>query len=139
MAGIALVVAAVDVVSVFASFGVTNYILTEKPEAVPYFVVAFPTFGYSRRRGRLLRPGDGRRDLLRALSGERGRLRAATPATTAVAMAVSLVATVALAMWWRALPALPLLGLAFLAVNADRMFRRGASGRDVDEGEEPRV
>jgi len=47
---------------------------------------------------------------------------------SAVAMVVSFLATVAAAMWWTALPALPLLSVAFLAVNGDLLWtklRRG--------------
>ena len=47
---------------------------------------------------------------------------------SAVAMVGSFLATIALAMWWTALPALPLLSVAFLAVNADLLIggvRRG--------------
>jgi hypothetical protein len=43
---------------------------------------------------------------------------------SAVAMAASFLATIAAAMWWTALPALPLLAVAFLAVNADLLWRR---------------
>jgi len=131
VAGIAVVVAVVDVVSVFASFGVTNLILTRSPETVPYFVVAFPTFGYSVHNGDYSALGTadviffGLYLVSAAIFGLRVRL-------TAVAMAASLVATVALAMVWRALPALPLMGLAFLVVNADRLWaqmRSAAQGQ----------
>jgi len=121
VAGVAVVVAVVDVVSVFASFGVTNLILTRSPETVPYFVVAFPTFGYSVHNGDYSALGTadviffGLYLVSAAIFGLRVRL-------TAAAMAVSIVATVAIAMVWRALPALPLMGLAFLAVNADRLW-----------------
>ncbi len=44
-------------------------------------------------------------------------------------MVVSFLVTIAVAMWWTALPALPLLSVAFLAVNADLLWRelRGAA------------
>jgi hypothetical protein len=42
-------------------------------------------------------------------------------------MVASFVLTIVAALWWEALPALPLLSVAFLAVNADRLWRlRGA-------------
>jgi hypothetical protein len=37
-------------------------------------------------------------------------------------MVASFLATIAIAMWWTALPALPLLSVAFLGVNADRLL-----------------
>ena len=51
-------------------------------------------------------------------------------------MVVSFLATIAAAMWWTALPALPLLSVAFLAVNGDLLWRklrprRGAGGRSL--------
>jgi hypothetical protein len=132
VAGIAVVVAAVDAVSVFAAFGVTNMILSRSPETVPYFVVAFPTFGYSVSNGDYSALGTadviffGLYLVSAAIFGLRVRI-------TAVAMAASIVATVALAIAWRALPALPLMGLAFLAVNCDRLWaqRRGTEPEDV--------
>jgi hypothetical protein len=39
-------------------------------------------------------------------------------------MVASFIATVAIAVWSRALPALPLLSAAFLAVNADLIVAR---------------
>jgi hypothetical protein len=39
-------------------------------------------------------------------------------------MVVSFLATIAAAMWWTALPALPLLSVAFLAVNGDLLWRK---------------
>jgi hypothetical protein len=42
---------------------------------------------------------------------------------SAVAMVGSFLVTIALAMWWTALPALPLLSVAFLAVNADLLVK----------------
>lgn len=131
VAGVAVVVAAVDTVSVFATFGVTNLILTRSPESVPYFVVAFPTFGYSVGNGDYSALGTA--DVIffglylasAAIFGLRVRL-------TAVAMAASIVMTVAIAMVWRALPALPLMGLALLAVNANRLW---AQMRSAGQGQ----
>jgi hypothetical protein len=39
-------------------------------------------------------------------------------------MVGSFLATIAAAMWWTALPALPLLSVAFLGVNADLLWGR---------------
>ena len=36
-----------------------------------------------------------------------------------------------MAMWWTALPALPLLSLAFLAVNADLLYRSLRGGGEA--------
>ena len=51
----------------------------------------------------------------------RFRLRVAA---TVVAMTASFLVTVVLALWARALPALPLLSVAVLLVNADLLWRR---------------
>lgn len=120
--GVALVVAAVDAFSVFSSVGVTNLILTKAPESVPYFVVAFPAFGYSLQAGEYSALGTA--DViffgLYLVSAAAFALRTRA---TAVAMVVSVALSVAIASWWRAVPALPLLGLAFVAVNADLVWR----------------
>ena len=49
-----------------------------------------------------------------------------------VALQILALVTIAAALWWDALPALPLLSAAFLAVNADRLWRqRGAGPTEV--------
>lgn len=129
VAGIAVVVAVIDAFSVLAPIGVTNLILTRSPETVPYFIIAFPAFGYQVQNGDYSALGTadvvffGLYLVSAAIFSLRVRL-------TATAMAASIVVTVAIAMLWRALPALPLLGLAFLAVNADLLWARvwGAGG-----------
>lgn len=128
--GIAVVVAVLDALSVFSPVGVTHYLLTRQPQAVPYFVVAFPTFGYAVRD---VYSALGTADVvffglyLSSAAAFGLRVRA-----TAIAIAVSIVVTVSVAVWWRALPALPLMGLAFLAANADLLWPllRGPAGRD---------
>ncbi|MBE0527828.1 MAG: hypothetical protein IH629_01320, partial [Thermoleophilia bacterium] len=50
---------------------------------------------------------------------------------SAVAMVASFLATIAMAMWWTALPALPLLSVAFLAVNADLLYRGLRGGAEA--------
>jgi hypothetical protein len=52
---------------------------------------------------------------------------------TAVAMVASFLVTLALAVSWRALPALPLLAIAFLGVNADLLGRGGRRRTPDDE------
>ena len=87
--------------------------------------MAFPTMGYAVRDAY---SGLGTSDVLffslylAAAIGYRLRVR-----LTLVAMVASFVATVAIALWSRALPALPLLSLAFLAVNADLIVRAPAA------------
>ncbi len=50
---------------------------------------------------------------------------------SAVVMIASFLVTLAVAMWWTALPALPLLSLSFLAVNADLLWRGARPGADA--------
>ena len=53
---------------------------------------------------------------------------------SAVAMVASFLVTLALAIWWKALPALPLLSVAFLGVNADLLLRGSRrTPTDADE------
>ncbi len=61
-------------------------------------------------------------------AARRFRLRVAW---SAVAMVGSFLATIALAMWWTALPALPLLSVAFLVVNADLLVRGMRNGGEA--------
>ena len=111
-----------DAASVFLPQGPTHLLLTKAPQTLPYFVVAFPTIGYSVHDAY---SGLGTSDVLffglylAAAIGYRLRVR-----LTLVAMVASFVATVAVALWSRALPALPLLSLAFLGANADLIARR---------------
>ena len=120
--GLAVAVGVLDAVSVFAPQGPTHLLLTRAPQAVPYFVVAFPTMGYAVRDAY---SGLGTTDVLffslylAAAIGYHLRVR-----LTVVAMVASFVATVTIALWSRALPALPLLSLAFLAANADLIVAR---------------
>jgi hypothetical protein len=135
-----------DAASVFLPQGPTHLLLTKAPQTVTYFVVAFPTMGYAVRDAY---SGLGTTDVLfftlylAAAVGFGLRVR-----LTLVAMVASLVATVTIALYSRALPALPLLSLAFVAANADLIARRwtppsaggtGVSGdSELREGSTPR-
>ncbi len=116
-----------DAISVFAPQGPTNLLLTKAPQTLPYFVVAFPVIGYAVHDAY---SALGTSDVLffglylAVAVGYRLRVR-----LTLVAMVVSFVVTVTVALWWRALPALPLLSLAFLAANADLIARRWTTPR----------
>jgi len=118
---LAVLVGALDTASVFLPQGPTHLLLTKAPQTISYFVVAFPTIGWSVRE---TYSALGTTDLLfftlylAAALGYRLRVR-----LTLVAMAASFVGTVAIAVWSRALPALPLLSAAFLAVNADLLLK----------------
>jgi hypothetical protein len=111
-----------DAASVFLPQGPTHLLLTKAPQTVAYFVVAFPTMGYAVRDAY---SGLGTTDVLffclylAATVGFGLRVR-----LTLVAMVASFVGTVTIALYSRALPALPLLSLAFLAANADLIARR---------------
>jgi hypothetical protein len=117
---VAAVTAVVDIVSVAA--GPTKAILERGPVVVGYFTIAVTWAGYSYAEAYT---GLGTSDVLFfALylgAARRFRLRAGW---SAVAMVASFLCTIALAMYWTALPALPLLSVAFLAVNADLIVRR---------------
>lgn len=139
---IAAVATTVDVLSV--AFGPTRAILEQGPVLIGYFTIAFAWFGYSLDD---LYSAIGVSDVvffalyLGCAAGFGLRLRA-----TAVAMVCSFLVTFAVAEWWKALPALPLLSLAVIAVNIDRL-RDDATwlGRNEyyhpppgsDEGREP--
>jgi hypothetical protein len=121
---IAVVSAAVDIVSVYG--GPTRALLEGGPQVVGYFTVALTWSGYSVSEGYSalgisdvvflsLYLGAARRFGLRALA-------------SAVAMVASFVVTIVAALWWEALPALPLLSVAFLAVNADLLWRLRREG-----------
>jgi hypothetical protein len=128
---VAAVSAAVDIVSVAA--GPTKAILEKGPVVVGWFTVAVTWMGYSYAEAFT---GLGVSDVLFfALylgAARRFRLRAAW---SAVAMLVSFLATIALAMWWTALPALPLLSVAFLAVNADLLVKGVRGGGEALDGD----
>ncbi len=125
---VAAVSAAVDIVSVAA--GPTKAILAKGPVVVGYFTLAVTWVGYSYAEAFT---GLGVSDLLFfALYLGAARRFGLRVGWSAVAMVASFLGTIALAMWWTALPALPLLSVAFLAVNADlivRGVRRGDEAR----------
>jgi hypothetical protein len=121
---IAALAALADAFSVLTPAGPTHALLTRAPQAVDYFAVAMTWFGYSYRDAY---SAIGTSDLI-FFSLYLGavlqfRLRVAF---TVVAMTASFLLTVVLALWARALPALPLLSVAFLLVNADLLWRRRA-------------
>ena len=128
---VAAVSAAVDIVSVAA--GPTKAILDKGPVVVGYFTVAVTWAGYTYAEAFT---GLGVSDViffaLYLAAAQRFGLRTGW---SAVAMVASFLGTIAMAMWWTALPALPLLSLAFLAVNADLLYRKPAGwGRDASDG-----
>jgi len=121
---VAVVSAAVDIVSVAA--GPTKAILEQGPVVVGYFTIAVTWAGYTYSEAYT---GLGISDVIfLALYLGAARRFGLRVGWSAVAMVVSFLATVAAAMWWTALPALPLLSVAFLAVNGDLLWtklRRG--------------
>ena len=117
---VAVVSAVVDVVSVAA--GPTKAILGQGPVVVGYFTVAATWAGYTYHEAFT---GLGISDViffaLYLATAQRFCLRVGW---SAVAMVASFLGTIAVAMWWTALPALPLLSAAFLAVNADLLIAK---------------
>ena len=117
---VAVVSAAVDVVSVAA--GPTKAILDKGPVVVGYFTVAVTWAGYTYSEAYT---GLGISDVIfLALYLGAARRFGLRRGWSAVAMVVSFLATIVAAMWWTALPALPLLSVAFLAVNGDLLWRK---------------
>lgn len=124
-AGVAIVA---DAWSVF--LGPTRQVVEHAPQVLDYVLVHFTPVG-----GPVAGLGLGMSDLVFLalfLAGSR-RLGLSVRRGYA-AMVASLVVTVMLAVWWRpAVPALPLLSLAFLAANLPRwaalLRRRGTVGR----------
>lgn len=121
---VAAVSAVVDIVSVAA--GPTKAILDKGPVVVGYFTVAVTWAGYT--YGEAF-SGLGVSDViffaLYLGAAQRFRLRVGW---SAVAMVASFLGTIAVAMWWTALPALPLLSAAYLLVNADLLWTRIRGG-----------
>jgi hypothetical protein len=135
---LALAAGVFDAASVFLPQGPTHLLLTKAPQTVTYFVVAFPTMGYAVRDAY---SGLGTTDVLfftlylAAAVGFGLRVR-----LTLVAMVASFVGTVAIALYSRALPALPLLSLGFLLPNVDLIARRWtppSAGGSPAEGDSP--
>jgi hypothetical protein len=123
---VAVVSAVVDIVSVAA--GPTRAILDQGPVVVGYFTVAITWVGYAYSEAYT---GLGISDVIfLALYLGSARRFGLRVGWSAVAMVVSFLATIAAAMWWTALPALPLLSLAFLVVNGDVLWKllRGGGG-----------
>jgi hypothetical protein len=124
---VAAVTAVVDIVSVAA--GPTKAILEKGPVVVGYFTIAATWAGYSYAEAYT---GLGTSDVLFfALYLGAARRFGLRTGWSAVAMVGSFLGTIALAISWTALPALPLLSVAFLAVNADRIVRGVRGGGEA--------
>ena len=122
---VAVVSAVVDVVSVYG--GPTKVLLEEGPRVVGYFTIALTWLGYDVAEGyTALGISDVVFFSLYLTAARRFALR---PLASAVAMVASFVVTIVAALYWEALPALPLLSVAFLAVNADRLWALRTGGR----------
>ena len=125
VAGIAVLAAVVDAVSVF--LGPTKALLAHAPGAVGYFTLAFAWPG---RDPALVYSALGVSDViffcLYLSTARRFHLRLAA---TVVGMAVSVLVSVVIGLRVSAVPALPLLGLAFLGVNADLLLHGGPALR----------
>lgn len=133
---VAAVVPLVDAVSVWR--GPTRLLVTERPEVFGALSFAFPV------------PGAGSFQLglpdllffaLFLAAADRWRLRVGW---TWVAMTASFGATMGLALWLDpfgigGLPALPLLSVAFLAANADLLWRERGGGRTTAQSAADRL
>ena len=121
---VAVVSAVVDIASV--AVGPTKAILDKGPVVIGYFTIGVTWAGYTYAEAFT---GLGVSDMIffAVYLGAARRFGLRT-GWSAVAMVGSFLATIAVAMWWTALPALPLLSAAFLAVNADLLYRRVRGG-----------
>ncbi len=128
LAVVALVALLADAWSVFA--GPTRVVVERAPVALDYLLVHFPALGNPQAG-----MGLGMSDVVfLALFAAGSRAAALRAGVGFLAMTASLVLTVALALLWRpALPALPLISLAFLATNADRIWARRPGRRTSHE------
>jgi hypothetical protein len=127
---VAVLSAAVDMVSV--AVGPTRLILDHGPMVIGYFTVTMPWFGYTWSEAH---SAIGLSDIIfLGLYLGAARRFGLRERASAVAMVASFLVTLALAIWWKALPALPLLSVAFLGVNAD-LFLRGSRRTATDAGE----
>lgn len=124
---VAVVSAVVDIASVAA--GPTKAILDKGPVVVGYFTIAVTWAGYTYAEAFT---GLGISDVIffAVYLGASRRFGLRT-GWSAVAMVGSFLVTIAVAMWWTALPALPLLSVAFLAVNGDLVWRRVRGDQDT--------
>lgn len=121
---VAIVSIFIDIVSVFA--GPTKALLAQGPAVVGYFTVGITWLGYSPSEAyTALGVSDVIFFALYLGAAVRFELR---PRASLVATTASFFLTMIAAMYWRALPALPLLAVAFLAVNADLLWRELRGG-----------
>jgi hypothetical protein len=119
VAGIAVLAAVADIVSV--AVGPTKALLEHAPGAVGYFTLAFAWPG---RDPANVYTALGVSDIiffcLYLCAARRFHLRTAA---TVVGMVLSVVVSVVIGLRVSAVPALPLLGVAFVGVNADLLWR----------------
>jgi hypothetical protein len=117
---VACIIPFVDAFSVFSPRGPTNEIVKHHEHVFTTFSIAFPIPGEA-GAANLGLPDLLFFSLFLAASARWG-LR---PGLTWIAMTASFGATLAIASVWKGgLPALPLLAIAFLGVNADRIVRQ---------------
>jgi hypothetical protein len=130
---VAAVSAVVDILSV--AVGPTRLILDHGPMVIGYFTVTMTWFGYSWGEAN---SAIGLSDFIfLGLYLGAARRFGLREHASAVAMIASFLVTLALAIWWQALPALPLLSVAFLAVNADLLLDRWGRGVSDEVGTTP--
>ncbi len=131
LAAVAAVAIVADTWSVFA--GPTKVVVEKAPLLLDYLLIHFPMLGSSGSG-----MGLGISDVVFLSLFTAGSARAGLrPVAGFVAMGVSLLVTVSVALAWKpAIPALPLLALAFLAVNLGPLVgrARSAHGRRRDPG-----
>lgn len=122
---VAALSSAVDIYSVFA--GPTRALLAGHPAAIGYFTVAITWFGYGYREAySALGTSDFFFFSLYLAAAEVFGLRVLR---TLAFMTMSFLITVVAAFWTSALPALPMLAVAFIAANVDLLWKRRRAQR----------
>ena len=127
VAGIALLAAVADIVSV--AVGPTRVLLEHAPGAIGYFTLAFAWPGRDLANVyTALGVSDAIFFSLYLCAARRFHLRTAA---TVVGMVLSVVVSVVIGLRISTVPALPLLGVAFVGVNADLLWQRRRPARGV--------
>ncbi len=124
-----------DIISL--AVGPTRMMLTNSPEMIGGLTVALTWFG-SRWSDSHTALGVSDIVFIALFLGAARRFHLRELPSVA-AMVASILVTLLAAMWWKALPALPMLALYFMAVNVDLFVEKEATDMTDDAVPEPRL